>query len=536
MDKVDEPKVRSASTEPGTETKEPASPPTQKTRLRQWKEKLHWRAFWLLPQFVPHPYPTDSAYWRDRDQKNNEQTRVPEDQELRVGMVWGVELYGPAEIENLYAGLKMLGWRSVGERSSIQSWIQHQRAFGYGGWLNVGYVLDRTDRDRNFMIHNYSKLPSSVSTLVVRCHQISPSLTGILIGFQLNESTARCYEDELSRDRATILKRGARFTVSHWDPEHQKHESVDEARSRLRRMAGAWFKQNLPGFFCSLQRPEAFPTMELLMVKNGPIFHDPEKLPEDAFFGWRRLTANPMPWDVWSCEDVPGLQLTMSRSRDDADGVHIKVALDESKLIEDEMKSWGGKTIRAIAHKIHEELEGLLIHASTIQYLREQSRDIKLTRVALKKARSGMRSVMRTLQEIGLYFDRTLGSPAITRELVKKSEGAGWYSRDFLKFMMPSRGKNSEPLDLSEEIRSSVNHLASRVNEDESAMRAHIEQISSVLSVRESVKAQRRMEWLTVIAVVVAIVALIVGLPNIGKLVQKLEADRQTTASAPSDR
>lgn len=520
MDKVDETKVSAAPTELDTGTKDTASPPLKETRLRRWKDKLVWRAFWLLPQLLPHPYRTDRASWRNRDQKKNEQTRVPEDQELRVGMVWGVELYGPAEIENLYVGLKKLGWRSVAERSSIQNWIQHQRAFGYGGWLNVGYVRDRTDRDKNFMIHNYSKLPPSVSALVVRCHQISPSLTGILIGFELNESTARCYADELNRDRAMILKRDARFSVSHWDPEHQKRESVDEARSRLRRVAGAWFEQNLPGFFCSLQRPEAFPTMELLTVKNGPILHDPEKLPEEVFFSWRRLTTNTIPWDVWSCEEVPGLQLTMSRSRDDADGFHITVAMDESKLIEDEMKPWGGKTTHAITHRFNEELEDLLIHASTIQYLREQSRDIKLTRVGLKKARSSRRSVMRTLQEIGLYFDRALGSPAITKELAKKSEGTGWYSRDFPKFTMPSKGKNNEPLDLSEYLRSSVHHLASRVNEDEAAMRAHFEQISSVLSVRESIKAQRRMEWLTAIAVIVAVVTLFFGLPNIGKLIQ----------------
>ena len=147
-----------------------------------------------------------------------------------------------------------------------------------------------------------------------------------------------------------------------------------------------------------------------------------------------------------------------------------------------------------------------------------------------------MRSVTRTLQEIGLYFDRTLGSPAITRELAKKSEVAGWYRRDFPKFTMPGRGGNGEPADLSEEIRSGVHYLASRVNEDEAAMRAHIEQISSVLSVRESVKAQRRMEWLTVVAVIVAIATLVVALPNLGKLVDRLDAALSRPASTSTDR
>lgn len=523
MSKLDEREAAPALSALEVATNEPASPPPTKTWIRKWREKLHWRSFWLLPNLMPHPYGADRAYWRDRDKRENERTCVQEDLELRVRMVWGVELFGPAEIENLYAGLKKLGWRTVGQRSSIQSWIQHQRTFGYGGWLNVGYVLDRTDRDRNFMIQNYSKLPPGVSGLVVRCHQITPSLTGLLIGFELNEATARCYENELNRDRAMIFKRSdTRFAISHWGPEHQKRESLDQARSKLRRIAGAWFEQYLPGFFCSLQRPEAFPTMELLTVKEGPILHDPAGLPRGGFSGWRRLTAHAISWDVWSCEDVPGLQLTLSRSQEDVDGFHIIAALDESKLLEDDMKPYGGKSPRAITHKFNEELEGLVIHAATFQYLREQSRDIKLTRVGLKKARSGMRSVTRTLQEIGLYFDRTLGSPAIARELAKKSETAGWYRHDFLKFTMPTRGKDSEPLDLSEEIRSGVHHLASRLNEDEAAMRAHIEQISSVLSVRESIKVQRRMEWLTIIAVIVAIATLAITLPSLKGLVSKL--------------
>lgn len=252
------------------------------------------------------------------------------------------------------------------------------------------------------------------------------------------------------------------------------------------------------------------------MVNEGFLLNDIEKSSLETFFSWRRLVANVSPLSVWSCAETPGLQLTLSQFRDDANGLHVTLTLDKSKVTEHEMKSWGGKTVHAIANKLNEELQGLLIHASTIQYLKEQSRDIKLTRVALKEARSGLRGVPRTLEEIGRYFDRTIGSPAITRELAKKSEGAGWYRGEFPRFTMPKIGNGGEPLELSDEIQASVHQLAIRVNEDEALMRAHIEQISSILSIRESIKTQRRMEWLTIIAVVVAVASLLAAFQSHG--------------------
>jgi len=46
--------------------------------------------------------------------------------------------------------------------------------------------------------------------------------------------------------------------------------------------------------------------------------------------------------------------------------------------------------------------------------------------------------------------------------------------------------------------------------------------LSSILSIRESIKAQRRMEWLTILAVSIAVVSLVVALSSPSKLIHKL--------------
>lgn len=171
---------------------------------------------------------------------------------------------------------------------------------------------------------------------------------------------------------------------------------------------------------------------------------------------------------------------------------------DLMELLRDEYRTlkYGGENAPdAYIHACNELLGGLLVHASTVEYLREQSRDLNITREKLKTARSGRNNVMRTLHEIRLFFDRTLGTPVIARELAGKSKEAGWYRHDCSRFTAPAWGKTEKPRELSEEIRGRVHFLASRLTNEETAIRAHFEQLSSILSIRESIKAQRRMEW-----------------------------------------
>lgn len=514
-------------------TSNPADSPTEprpakESPQRKWLRNLRWQAHWLLPNLIPDPYGTDREYEREHDRKENQRIRVPLELELRVNMIWGVELYGPAEVEGLYSGLEKLGWKGVAawnEKDSVLKWVLERRSFGAGAWLNVGWVLGKERRGNAPLVHNFATLPPGVESLMVRVYQITSSLTAMLVGFQLNESLAQRYATELNRDRTTYRRRSlrSRRSIQFIGPENQKREAIEVVRRDLRRMVGTWFGQHLPGFFSGLNRPEKFPTMELLTSQGGPILHEPEDSQREGFPGWRWALANVSPHETWTCKDSPWLQLSMDRFREEDEGLHILTALDIAAYPEEEMKHCGGKTMNSFLHVCHETLHGFLIHASTFEYLKEQSRDINVTRENLKKARSGRRSVKRSLHEISQFFDRTLGSPAIARELARKSKDAGWYRHDCPSFTTSGWGNGDKPRELIEEIRGRVNYLANRLTEEEVSIREHFEQVSAVLSVRESIKAQRRMEWLTVLALAVAFASLMAALLPRDKLARDLD-------------
>lgn len=514
----------------------PEPPPSRDSPQRKWLRKLHWQAHWLLPNLIPGPYRMDREYEREHDRKENERIRVPLEVELRVSMIWGVELYGAAEVEGLYSGLEKLGWKGVAawkEKDSVLSWVRERRSFGGRGWLNVGQVLRKERRGNALLINNFAALPPGVESLTISAHQITSSLTAMLVGFELGESLASRYATELNRDRMTYRRRSfrSRRAIESIGPENQKKEAIELVRRDLRRMVGSWFGQNIPGFFSGLNRPEKFPTMELLTSQGGPIFHEPENSPREGFTGWRWALANISRHETWTYEGMPGLELSMNRFSEEEEGLHILTAFDVAAFPEEKMEIYGGKTMNAIRYVCHEKLGGILIHASTLEYLKEQLRDINVTRENLKKARSGRRSVKRSLHEISQFFDRTLGSPAIARELDRNSKHVGFYNHDCPSFTAPGWGGGDKSRELTEEIRGGVNYLANRLTEEEVSIREHFEQVSAVLSVRESIRAQRRMEWLTVLALVVAFASLMVAFLPREKLAMDLGAFREEVVS-----
>lgn len=62
---------------------------------RRIARTLRWRAHWLLPNTIPGTHAkVDRVYYKQRDVEANAESRVPEEEELRLAVMWGTELYG----------------------------------------------------------------------------------------------------------------------------------------------------------------------------------------------------------------------------------------------------------------------------------------------------------------------------------------------------------------------------------------------------------------------------------------------------------
>lgn len=473
--------------------------------------KLQGRAHWFAPNLIPASR-RDAEYERRRDRKSNEDSSVPADTELRVRALWGVEVYGPNESERLYEALSTLNWSAGGmgrEGGGALAWVQQQRSYGQGGDYNVGPVV-RPNQQRKFHgVNNQAELPNGVDHLLVRIHQICPAVTCLVVCFVLDIEAAKRYEQELNLERRTRLRRGARWWVTYLSPNHIKQEAIQALRSDLRRSICDWFYRTIPGYFATSRLAHSLPFAELLCTAGADVF---STQPSRPHFDWQRILVNPAKHDIWTGQSTTPLRFVLDRSLWPESRRNFLVAgLALSSIPAELLKMYGGPS--EVVHICNEELDGLLPFVAASAYFEEISRELKLAREELRLSKSRGRT-LRSIRRIQQFFDRSAGVPAAAREICRFVERPGALKIYCGIFTAPNLGKETTERDFAEELRSILHHTASTLIEDESSTREHFEQLSSVLSVRESIGAQRRMELLTVAALLVAGLSLAAAWPG----------------------
>lgn len=480
-------------------------------KIKRLAHTIRWRAYWLLPNALPVPYRQDKSHRIQRDRESNEQSRVPVDEELRIQVIWGAELYGPSEADALYEGLERLKWAAGSDAEGANGWVKHQRTYGRGSaWYNVGLAAERKDRSRFIMLENFASLPDNVDYIIVRLYQLTPSLTCIVIGFVLKESTSYCYEEELRRDRSSIKERHWRgWAVSTIEPDHLKQRSIDNIRTKLRGITMRWFRQNLPGYFSGLA-DDRMPTAELITSKSQQLM--PCITEARQGYGWWSQVIEFSPLDVWTSADCPELRFSTLRKRGDQGSLHILATLRTASIPDDKLKMFGGHGRSAYASYCNEILDGLLSNYAAISYLQEVSKDIKSSRSELRMSEMKRANGMRVLQRVQSFFDRSLSTPAVARELRDLSSNLSHHLHTCPKFTSPQWPDTLKKFEIAKTLCKHTNYLATQVISDEHSTREHFDQLSNILNIRESIRAQRRVEWISIAAFLVAAGSLLIAL------------------------
>lgn len=502
--------------ERATESTEEADKPQPKNShraqlaLRSVWRRLHYR----FPNWVPLPHRGDREYLRRRDIEDNLKSRIPPDEHLRQIALWAVEIFGPAEADRLHSALTKLGWnedRLFGFNADPGSWLSEQRKYGTEGSLNLG-VIERPGKSRFLLRGRHAPLPDAVDYAHGWLYQLSPSVTAVVLCFAMKESATVAYEAEINRDRKTThepLKGGYRS----YNVEHLKRRSIEFVRKEARAMVADWFTIHLPGLFSLATDGNRIPTAELLTTKEQQLFDD-ERTPVDPH--WTRLATPLGIREVWTLKSSDAIRLCWPGFEDDL-RFHGVIHLRTARLSTEDLLHRGNHGDASYVSLVDDHLRGVLVHFAAIAALREVTRRLRLTPSALAADTTSRRGTVRCLEQIRLFFDRSVGIPAFTSELAAGSEHVHSYKWNCSEFYTTPWHKDEKPSLMSETLRARTHFFAIRTQGLEKETRQLLEQLSAILSTRENIRTQTRMELVTIGAAIVSIASLVVAVMSVDR-------------------
>ena len=286
----------------------------------------------------------DREFTRKWDERENNETRLPDSETIHLGGVVLAEAFTPSTVSALYRSLER--WPAArGDRKQERlEQLARSRSGEGGGWQSLGVVRP----PGAFLMmggHHDQDLPSGVDAVWLHVSYVTPALAMVVATFTLTEEAGdlsgllrddyrtkhfdvwiRVY-GRLGGLRARIpWSRPRRHASGHriGSPEHQKAEACRRLMRQHEDACGLWFATKFPGRFAAAA-PGRRPVIRMLFTTEHvpyagrPAWLQPVGL-DSALPLWR--STEPEGWwlseDRWSGERDGRRILTLSAKRADA--------------------------------------------------------------------------------------------------------------------------------------------------------------------------------------------------------------------------
>lgn len=489
----------------------------EKMSVPKWKQrarKLLWPIHARFPNIVPSPYGPGKTYWCEKDAKDNADSMLEEDSCLKLGCIMVSEIFGPSEIEDLYYGLEQIGWdreRTPINQGSNINWLKTQRLYGIRGRMPLGWVHRREEAKKYIGARYTAEFPKEFASLLVTISQLTPSVTCLSVGFILSDEASLEYANEINRPAATTYvpkRRSGTYLIM--GATHVKEDRVRRVRQKYRNLGISWLSKTFRGFFGRHCERSHFPTAEFLLLDGFTPF-DPGYCRDQGWNHWSRFVNIDHDFGSWTCTAAPSLKFSFdARSRDGIPN-HMTIALRRDTLSEDDTKIYGSDSLGSKMHFAYDRLDGIISAYALAAYLRELLRVLKQTRQSLS-ARPNSRRSSAEVEQISEFFRRSIGVPSIAREVLALSKHDASFRWNTTGFTQQMRPNNDETYEIKDWLKSFLQRLSQQLLEEDRDTREFLNQLSSAMGTKESIAAQRRMEAVTILTLLVAAVSMIIAI------------------------
>jgi hypothetical protein len=456
---------------------------------------------------------TDSVqYFGRRDPADNQNTRIPEGEEVLVPVIWLTELYTPTTLADLLDGLPLFLAKTKdigGGRQDLVEWVRAARRRGGGAWQMLPYVLP-PDSSQLWPGGIVDTLPDGIAYALPGIYTLTSTLTAVTTMFQLDEEHSRALGSIVNQDmsfRARLLPHGG---VAFSDVRGQKQDAADAWRAQLRLDAARWLADRLPGSFHRLA-PGQPPTIELLLTEHQLPWE--ERADQAGRRDWTELLDLEGFDGYWQCAEPSCLRLRERRFHGKRSGQrHILTlaGLRPELLRTFPPTSAGPGQLEQAVRRLNFYVTALANRWALTSLLRELDEQLAATRDLAE--RSGGRRSPRALTHLQQQLMRTgMDSQIVAADIVRYAQDEASWRRDILDFNEvppPAVAQQmTSQASLANTMRQGQISQGGRVTQAEAGLRDLLNTSAQLGAAAENLRLQRRVVWLTIASLIVAVVA-----------------------------
>ena len=474
-----------------------------------------------FPSFIPDPERHGRLeMYRSRDADNNAKSEPPSDEVVDLRCVWAVEFYTPSQIPKLLRGFESLGWNtddSFGFDRDPTRWVQRNRESQHGGgWFNLGPIC-RPGAGTHFGSYREAPLPIGVEYAQASMYSLTSSITCIVIGFVLDETQNRRFEQALRRERQTygMPRRGQRYRIM--DPTAQKESDIRALRAEMRAIAGGWFRAHLPGLFASGSLAGEYPTCEFLTLRNAlPFPQRTERDYENDKWSW--ALGIDCDFYAWRAEKLRGLKFIWPLRHDNGMRWHAVIAAREEDFSDEIMHFYGGNNRHSLVFYVDEFVNKLLSRWALAGLLSGFERYLSNVRDSADFKPNDKVKPLHLLEDLGSHIAQSVDISAVSSELQNFATHKGGRFNHGINVFYPCDPvlTRNEKLALIEAIRKQIADRAEWLRNVDRSIRDILIQYGATLGASENIKLQKRMAWLTwVILALTIVMAIFAGVTTV---------------------
>ena len=432
------------------------------------------------------------------DWQRNAQTTPPIDESIDLYCTWAVEFYTPTYIDGLVDGLQKLGASTERnqrlDRDPVD-WLRMQRSLHRtSGWMSLGYLKPPGAKLFGALDGIETSLPQGVKYATWKMFSLSPSLTCILIAFVFDEQKAATFDAALRSEYQTYLEPLGKASRIH-TPDFQKAAQIRSVRQGISNSITKWFKENIPGLFCSDLLDGKLPTCELLFLTEADPFppHQNGGTPPPRYLQLLGLDAT---FEAWESTQTTGLKFKPFYIRSQEGQHHSILSVKESAIPDSLVERYGGEKKRSMFNTLDMNFSEILNLWACISLLEGYTRHLGRIRDSASFRFATDRHTIEKLHSLGDNVSFSLDISAVTADLLTSAKAkSGFFGRIAeYKSCDPDTGEEEA---LDQVLLAVITEEAKQLRKMDRSIRTHLTQFGSLLAAAEDIRLQRRINKLT---------------------------------------